>query len=106
MNPIGIDSNFTVRNSAIANPIGIENRAEKHQSLSCVGITFPKQRIATYSVAVSSNPKDDGRTVEEDLDRPSFDHARVVIDEDGVIRERDHQPHQPDSYDMPTNLIH
>ena len=116
VNPIGIDRHLSVTKPATANPIGIENRAEKHQSLSCVGIGFSKQRIAAYSIADSSGLKDDGRTVERDLDAsppdlsdfdlPAFDHARVVTDDDGVIRERDHYQHQPDGYDLPTNLIH
>ena len=35
-NPIGIDAQ--VNKSAPGNPIGIQNKGEKHQSLSCVGI--------------------------------------------------------------------
>jgi hypothetical protein len=112
-NPIGIDGEITGRKPAIANPIGIENGAEKRQSLSCVGIAFPRRQFATPSIADSPSPKDDGRTIERDFDAPDPDHqpepiltnppnfARVVVDEDGVIRERDYYQPQPDGYDQP-----
>jgi hypothetical protein len=112
-NPIGIDGKVTGMTLAISNPIGIENEAEKRQSLSCVGIA-PKARVLSKSLPTDSpNPREDGRTVERDFDAPDPDHhpepiqtsrrnfARVVVDDDGVIRERDYCQHQPDGYDQP-----
>lgn len=110
--PIGIDGKATVMKPAIANPIGIENGAEKHQTLSCVGIAFPKRQFATPSIADSTSKKNDARTVERDFDAPDPDNqpepirttdqhfARVVIDDDGVIRERDYYQPQTDGYDQ------
>ena len=112
-NPIGIDGEITGRKPAIANPIGIENGAGKRQSLSCVGIAFPKRQFATPSIAESPSPKDDARTVERDFDAPDPDHqpepirttaqqfARVIVGDDGVTRERDYYQPQPDGYDQP-----
>ncbi len=110
-NPIGIDVKVTSRKSAPANPIGIDNEVENHQSLSCVGIAFPKRGFATPSIADSARSKDTERTVERDSDAPAqdlsdwdgqtFDRAAVVIDDDGVIRERDYHQPQPDGYDQP-----
>ena len=106
-NPIGIDVKVTSRKSAPANPIGIESEGEGHRSLSCVGIAFPKRGFASDSIASQERHQEPGRTVERDFDlspmpeyhRTNFDRAPVVIDEDGVIRERDYQPDYPDAQD-------
>ena len=42
-NPIGIA--FQVNKPAQANPIGIQNKGEKHRSLSCVGIAHFQNSI-------------------------------------------------------------
>lgn len=107
-NPIGIEPS-----PKPANPIGIENGAGKRQSLSCVGIAFPKHSFATSSGASADDQREGGRTVERDFDAPQQDYrkgligygqptvARVVADDDGVIRERDYYQPQPDGYDQP-----
>ena len=90
-NPIGIDGKLTVAKPTHANPIGIQNRHGKHQSLSCVGFAFQKSRFATTLIAGPDTTKDDGRMVDREFDQTSTDTADVVIDDDGVIRERYHQ---------------
>lgn len=110
-NPIGIDGHMAATKPAPPNPIGIENAAEVDQSLSCVGIGFLKRANLLKNEALPPCAKDDGRTVERDFDtlgndpadfaQPAFDCITVVIDDDGVIRERDYPPHQPDGYDQP-----
>ena len=67
-NPVQIDAQAVVNRSAPANPIGIQNTGEKHQSLSCVGIAPLHHTKEPDSVRIEVT-----RVREFELDPSAFD---------------------------------
>jgi hypothetical protein len=101
-NPKGIDGKVRAKKPAPANPIVIENAVENAQSLSCVGIAFPKHVNRFKKEVTLPNAEVDGRTVEKDFetlpddwmgfDQSGVDQSTVGIEADGVVRVRDVTP--------------
>lgn len=77
-NPLGIDGEITGRKPAIANPLGIRNGGAKHQSLTCVGIAFPKSGLTTTLIAASNIPKDDHGTYRRLTAKPGYLFTNLI----------------------------
>ena len=100
-NSIGFDGESTGRPDR-AKPIEIDGYGETDRSLSCVGFQSCKATPLLKRQAVDDGGLDDTRTVERDGDQShdNFqDSGRVVVDDDGIRRERDYQ-HHPDNLDQ------
>jgi len=94
-NPKGIDAKEALMEMVTSNPKGIEGRfqtgGQKIQSLSCVGIEIAGRSSEGLGLGELSDLGGDGKTVERDEmeGQSESGSVRVVIDDDGVTRERE-----------------